>query len=128
MEEDTESSTSIDENTENLDDENPTRFLLSEGLLRFFQPIILNLEETVRKTQLSQAELSAQIDIVSAVIKTELSKTNSQDSAYIEAQTKKLNNIKNRITVISNILQTSQERLLNLHQKIKYSEELQQSQ
>lgn len=50
--ESSESSTSIDENTENFcDDENPTRFLLSEGLLRFFQPIILNLEENVRKTK-----------------------------------------------------------------------------
>jgi hypothetical protein len=37
--------------TENLDDENPTRFLIQEGLLRFFEPIIQNLEETVRKTQ-----------------------------------------------------------------------------
>lgn len=51
MEDDSESSTSIDENTENFCDENPTRFLLSEGLLRFFSPIIINLEEIVKQTK-----------------------------------------------------------------------------
>lgn len=71
-------------------------------------------------------ELNSQIEIVSAVIKTELLKQQNCDPDFLEAQTKRLNNIRNKITVISNILQTSQERLLNLHHKIKQAEESQQ--
>jgi hypothetical protein len=88
----------------------------------------LNFIEKYPNSRLSQAELNSQIDIVAAVVKTELQKQSNLDPVYIEAQTKKLQNIKNRVTVISNILQTSQERLVNLHQKVKQAEELKQSQ
>lgn len=51
LEEDSETSTvtSIDENTENL--ENPTRELLAEGFLQFFSPLVDQLENTVKQTQ-----------------------------------------------------------------------------
>lgn len=51
MERDSDSSTtSLDENTENLCD-NPTRDTLAEGLVNLFQPVVDQLDERVRSTR-----------------------------------------------------------------------------
>ena len=71
--------------------------------------------------RITQIQLNAQLDIVAAVVRSELHKEsqNDQRASNLEVHVKTLNNIKSKITVVSNILQTSQERLAALHQKVQ---------
>uniref|UniRef100_A0A1B6FT46 Biogenesis of lysosome-related organelles complex 1 subunit 7 n=1 Tax=Cuerna arida TaxID=1464854 RepID=A0A1B6FT46_9HEMI len=100
--------TSVDDKTEDFC-ENPTRDTLAEGLMCLLKPTIDQLDERVRATRISQLELKQQIEDLSE----ELKKISAEQSCplALESYTNKLTNTRHKITVISNILQTAQERL-----------------
>lgn len=108
-----------DDNTENFV-ENPTRELLAEGFLGFFKPIIDNLDCRVKETQLSQLNINAQLDILSAVIKDQTNRQMRQDSEVsLDHHLRKLNVIKSKVTVLTTVLQSAQNRLQLMHQRIQ---------
>ncbi|XP_030749656.1 SNAPIN protein homolog isoform X2 [Sitophilus oryzae] len=116
MEMDSESTaTSIDENTENFCD-NPTRDTIAEGLMGLIKPTVDQLDERVRATRLSQLELKQCIESLSEELK-KISEA-QKHSIDLEIYLKKLINAKQRVTVLSNILQTAQERLNKVHMSI----------
>lgn len=104
-----------DENTENFC-ENPTRDTLAEGLVGLFKPAIDVLEERVSATQESQAKLHAQLDTLLVEIKKiqETQKASVDLTDYV----RKLINVKHKVTLVTNILQGTQDRLGKLHQQI----------
>jgi len=108
--------TSVDDKTEDFC-ENPIRDTLAEGLMCLLKPTIDLLDERVRATRVSQLELKQQIDDLSE----ELKKISAEQSCplALEAYTNKLTNTRHKITVISNILQTAQERLQKIQQQSK---------
>lgn len=80
------------------------------------KPIVDDLEEKVKNTRLSQFELTEQL-------KRTLSECHqiahrSPNNPDIEIYVAKLINIKHRVTVVLNILQNSQDRLVVLHNQI----------
>ncbi|KAG5891682.1 hypothetical protein JTB14_020099 [Gonioctena quinquepunctata] len=107
--------TSIDENTENFC-ENPTRDTLAEGLMGLIKPTVDQLDERVRSTRISQLELKQCIESLNEELKniSESQKTTIDFDIYV----KKLINAKQRVTVVSNILQNAQERLNKIHMSI----------
>jgi hypothetical protein len=108
-----------DDNTENLV-ENPTRELLAEGFLGFFKPIIDNLDTRVKETQLAQLNINAQLDILSAVIKDQTNRQIRQDSEVsLDHHLRKLNIIKSKVTVLTTVLQSAQDRLQLMNQRIQ---------
>ncbi|KAL1502164.1 hypothetical protein ABEB36_007350 [Hypothenemus hampei] len=116
MEADTESTaTSIDENTENFC-ENPTRDTIAEGLMGLIKPTVDQLDERVRATRISQLELKQCIESLSEELK-KISKS-QQQSVDLDVYLKKLINAKQRVSVLSNILQNAQERLNKVHMSI----------
>ncbi|XP_044265160.1 SNAPIN protein homolog [Tribolium madens] len=108
--------TSIDENTENFCD-NPTRDTLAEGLMGLIKPTVDQLDERVRATRISQLELKQCIETLCE----ELKKINEsqQSTVDLDAYVKKLINAKQRVTVLSNILQNVQDRLNKVHSSIE---------
>lgn len=117
MDGDTESTaTSVDENTENFCD-NPTRDTLAEGLMGLIKPTVDQLDERVRATRISQLELKQQIESLSEDLKkiTEA----QQYSVDLDVYVKKLMNAKHRVTVLTNVLQSAQDRLNKVHQSIE---------
>ncbi|XP_066249054.1 SNAPIN protein homolog [Euwallacea similis] len=113
MDADTESTgTSIDENTENFC-ENPTRDTIAEGLMGLIKPTVDQLDERVRATRISQLELKQCIDSLAEELK-KVSEA-QQQSVDLDVYLKKLINAKQRVTVLSNILQNAQERLNRVH-------------
>ncbi|KAK6618704.1 hypothetical protein RUM43_013095 [Polyplax serrata] len=117
MEVDTESTnTSVEDKTEDFCD-NPTRDALTEGLMRLLKPTIDQLEEKVRTIRISQVELKQQIESLSEELK-RINGVSSENDFDLEDYVKKLVNVKHKLTVISNILQSSEERLLKLQQNI----------
>lgn len=120
MDADTESTTtSAEENTGNLCD-NPTRDTLAEGILGLLKPTVDQLDERVRATRISQVELKQQIDTLTE----ELKKINQALSNHpdIESYVKKLITCKHKVTVVLNVLQTSQERLNEIRRMISLEE------
>ncbi|KAF7270585.1 hypothetical protein GWI33_016476 [Rhynchophorus ferrugineus] len=116
MDIDTESTaTSLDENTENFCD-NPTRDTIAEGLMGLIKPTVDQLDERVRATRLSQVELRQCIEGLSEELK-RISE-DQKHSIDLEVYLKKLINAKQRVTVLSNILQSAQERLNRVHMSI----------
>lgn len=116
MEKDSDSTvTSIDENTENFCD-NPTRDILAEGLVSLFKPTIDQVDERVRATIAAQTELSTQLDSLSKKLK-EIEDIQSAIPDFNE-KVKKLINVKHKVTVITNVLQASQDRLNEIHRLI----------
>ncbi|XP_063218382.1 SNAPIN protein homolog [Bacillus rossius redtenbacheri] len=116
MDLDTESTTtSIDDKTEDFG-ENPTRDTLAEGLMCLLKPTIDQLDDRVRAVRISQVELKQQIDGLSE----ELKKISDSQACPLEfdAYVRKLMNAKLKVTVVSNILQTAQERLNKVHANI----------
>ncbi|KAG8300744.1 hypothetical protein J6590_069803 [Homalodisca vitripennis] len=112
--------TSVDDKTEDFC-ENPTRDTLAEGLMCLLKPTIDQLDERVRATRISQLELKQQIEDLSE----ELKKISAEQSCplALEAYTNKLTNTRHKITVISNILQTAQERLHKVQSLGKFESE-----
>ncbi|XP_050296258.1 SNAPIN protein homolog [Anthonomus grandis grandis] len=108
--------TSIDENTENFC-ENPTRDTIAEGLMGLIKPTVDQLDERVRATRISQLELKQCIESLSEELK-KISEAQEQ-SIDLEVYLKKLINAKQRVTVLSNILQNAQERLNRVHMSIE---------
>nr|XP_022912949.1 SNAPIN protein homolog [Onthophagus taurus] len=109
--------TSIDdENTENFCD-NPTRDTLAEGLMGLIKPTVDQLDERVKATRLSQIELKQCIDSLGDQLK---NISDSQQSTIdLDVYVKKLQNAKNRVTILTNILQHAQDRLNKVHQSIE---------
>ncbi|CAG9860107.1 unnamed protein product [Phyllotreta striolata] len=104
--------TSIEDNTENFCD-NPTRDTLAEGLMGLIKPTVDQLDERVRATRISQLELKQCIESLSEELKA-ISET-QQNCAELDIYVKKLINAKQRVTLVSNILQTTQQRLNRIH-------------
>ncbi|KAF2883550.1 hypothetical protein ILUMI_22614 [Ignelater luminosus] len=108
--------TSVDENTENFCD-NPTRDTLAEGLMGLIKPTVDQLDERVRATRISQLELKQCIESLSEELK-KISET-QQVTVDLDVYVKKLMNAKHRVTVLTNVLQSAQERLNKVHQSIE---------
>lgn len=104
-----------DENTENFC-ENPTRDTLAEGLVGLFKPALDVLDERVTATKDSQAKLNTQLDLLLIEIKKiqETQKASVDLTDYV----RKLINVKHKVTLVTNILQGTQDRLGKLHQQI----------
>ncbi|XP_043483969.1 SNAPIN protein homolog isoform X2 [Leptopilina heterotoma] len=107
--------TSLDDKTEDFCD-NPTRDALTEGLMSLLKPTVDQLDERIRATRISQIELKQQIDSLNE----ELLKVAEclQQPLELDSYVKKLVNAKQKVTIVSNILQTTQERLNKIHQAI----------
>ncbi|XP_015122194.1 SNAPIN protein homolog [Diachasma alloeum] len=108
--------TSIDDKTEDFC-ENPTRDALTEGLMSLLKPTVDQLDERIRATRISQIELKQQIESLTE----ELVKISEylQCPFELDSYVKKLVNAKQRVTVVSNILQTTQERLNKVHDAVE---------
>ncbi|XP_028131119.1 SNAPIN protein homolog isoform X2 [Diabrotica virgifera virgifera] len=104
--------TSLEDNTENFCD-NPTRDTLAEGLMGLIKPTVDQLDERVRATRISQLELKQCIESLSEELKSiSESQQHTQD---LDIYVKKLINAKQRVTVLTNVLQNTQERLNKVH-------------
>lgn len=110
-----ETSTSL-ENTENFD--NPRRDILAEGFLRLLKPVVDDLEEKVKGTRLQQHELNLQLDAALAECY-KLISAPDKDAEEIELCAKKLNDIRQRVSVVFSVLQNSQDKLAVLRNKIE---------
>lgn len=108
--------TSIDDK---IDDfcENPTRDALTEGLMSLLKPTIDQLDERTRATRICQIELKQRIESLTD----ELSRINEALQCPFETDSyvKKLINAKQTVTIVSNILQTTQDRLNKVHQAVE---------
>ncbi|KZC08370.1 PREDICTED: SNAPIN protein homolog [Dufourea novaeangliae] len=108
--------TSIDDK---IDDfcENPTRDALTEGLMSLLKPTVDQLDERIRATRICQIELKQQIESLTE----ELQRINEALQCPLETDSyvKKLINAKHKITIVSNILQSTQERLNRIHQAVE---------
>ncbi|KAK2583235.1 hypothetical protein KPH14_009252 [Odynerus spinipes] len=108
--------TSIDDK---IDDfcENPTRDALTEGLMSLLKPTVDQLDERIRATRICQIELKQRIESLTD----ELSRINEALQCPFETDSyvKKLINAKQKITIVSNILQTTQDRLNKVHQAVE---------
>lgn len=67
---------------------------------------------------LVQLNLNAQLDALSAIIKDQINRQNKQDRSEFDKALKSLNAIKSRVTVLSNVLQTAQDRLISMNEKV----------
>ncbi|XP_015187077.1 PREDICTED: SNAPIN protein homolog [Polistes dominula] len=112
----TSDNTSIDDKIEDFC-ENPTRDALTEGLMSLLKPTVDQLDERIRATRICQIELKQRIESLSDV----LNKINEALQCPFETDSyvKKLINAKQKITVVSNILQVTQERINKLHQAVE---------
>jgi CII-binding regulator of phage lambda lysogenization HflD len=106
----------IVENTENFCD-NPTRDTLAEGLMGLIKPTVDQLDERVRATRISQLELKQCIETLCEELK-KISDS-QQSTVDLDNYVKKLINAKQRVTVLSNILQNVQDRLNRVHASIE---------
>ncbi|XP_056636943.1 SNAPIN protein homolog [Diorhabda carinulata] len=107
--------TSLEDNTENFCD-NPTRDTLAEGLMGLIKPTVDQLDERVRATRISQLELKQCIESLSEELKS-ISET-QQNTVDLDIYVKKLVNAKQRVIVLTNILQSTQERLTKVHNNL----------
>lgn len=108
--------TSIDDK---IDDfcENPTRDALTEGLMSLLKPTVDQLDERIRATRICQIELKQRVESLTE----ELQRISDALQCPLETDSyvKKLINAKHKITIVSNILQTTQERLNKVHQAVE---------
>lgn len=116
MDEDTISTnTSAEDKTEDFCD-NPTQDTIAEGLLGLIKPTVDLLDEKFKATRTSQLELRLQIE----ALVTELGKISTEQltAVPLDTYTKKLIDAQQKISIVGNILQTTQERLARLQQNI----------
>lgn len=105
-----------DENTEHFCT-NPTRDILAEGILSIFKPAVEKLDERVQATRAAQSELKEQLDALTVQLK-EIEKAQKSIPEFSD-KVRELISIKHKVTVITNILSNSQERLTGLHNLIE---------
>lgn len=116
----TSTATSLDdENTENFGS-NPTRDILAEGILGLFKPSVDKLDQSVQSARESQTELKVQLESLLKQLQ-EIEASQDQMPEF-SGKVKELINIKHKVSVITNVLQTTQERLVGLHQLIEKEE------
>lgn len=112
----TSTATSLDdENTEN-----PHSFILAEGIHNLFKPSVNLLEKSVQSARESQLELKVQLE--SLLKQLQQIEVDQDQMPEFAGKVKELINIKHKVSVITNVLQTTQERLVNLHQLIEKEE------
>lgn len=97
--------TSIEEHTENLCD-NPTRDILADGVISVFKATADQLQESVRTTRDSQQELRVMLDGLSAKLRTV--QRAQETPPVFEEYVRKLISVKHKVTVIYNVLNTTQ--------------------
>lgn len=112
---DASTNTSNEDKTEEFGD-NPTRDTLADGLLSLLRPTIEQLDDRVKATRISQVELKQHLEGLSE----ELKQVAEHQACPLDLDkyVKKLNDAKAKITVVGNILQSSQDRLVKLTQQI----------
>lgn len=77
--------------------------------------------------RLVQLNINAQLDILSAVIKDQINRHNQQDFSELDRALRTLNVIKSKVTVLTNVLQSAQDRLQGLNLKVEAFEVSKQS-
>lgn len=77
--------------------------------------------------RLVQLNINAQIDILSAVIKDQINRQNQQDYSELDKALRTLNVIKSKVTVLTNVIQSAQDRLQSMNQKVEAVEQAKQS-
>lgn len=65
-----------------------------------------------------QLNINAQLDIISAVIKDQINRQNKYSPAEFDKALKTLTTIRSRVTVLSNVLQSAQDRLININDRV----------
>lgn len=65
-----------------------------------------------------QLNVNAQLDILSSVLKDQIVRQNQQDTTALDEALKTLNAIKSRVTVLSNVLQSAQNRLILMNDRV----------
>ncbi|KOC61496.1 SNARE-associated protein Snapin [Habropoda laboriosa] len=108
--------TSIDDK---IDDfcENPTRDALTEGLMSLLKPTVDQLDERIRATRICQIELKQRIESLSEDL--QMINEALQCPLEIDSYIKKLINAKRKITIVGNILQSTQDVLNKMHQGVE---------
>lgn len=104
------------ENTENFCNTG-SRDLLADGIVNIFKPIVEKLDERIHGTRTAQIELKSQLEALSQSLR-EIEKAHHNIPEFSE-KVKELINVKHKVSVIANILTTSQERLAALHKLIE---------
>jgi hypothetical protein len=66
-----------------------------------------------------QLNINAQLDILSAVIRDQVNRQNKQDSSELDQALRTLNVIKSKVTVLTNVLQSAQDRLQSMNLKVE---------
>lgn len=67
---------------------------------------------------LVQLNINAQLDILSAVVKDQIQRTTNQDTTELDKALKTINAIKARVTVLANVLQSTQTRLTLMSERV----------
>ncbi|XP_055379475.1 SNAPIN protein homolog [Condylostylus longicornis] len=117
--------TSLDENTEENFCDNPTRDILAEGIISVFKPTVDKLDERITSLRAVQRDLTEQLNQLDDTL--DKIEDIQQQFPDLNLKARKINGIKTKVTVIANILQSSQERLERLHQLVdshKYHQSL----
>lgn len=74
-------------------------------------------------SRLAQLNINAQLDILTAVIRDQINRQNQQDSTELDKALRTLQVIKSKVTVITNVLQTAQDRLQLMNHKVEAHEQ-----
>lgn len=77
--------------------------------------------------RLVQLNINAQLDILSAVIRDQINRQSQQDFSELDNALRQLTVIKSKVTVLTNVLQSAQDRLQSMNQKVEASELAKQS-
>jgi hypothetical protein len=63
--------------------------------------------------------VNAQIEVLSAVVKDQINRQNQQNSSELDEALRTLLVIKSKVTVLTNVLQSAQDRLQSMHSKVE---------
>lgn len=108
--------TSLDENTENFCD-NPTRDTLADGIICLFISTVDQLQERVKATRSTQNQLKQNLNTLSAKLKA-IDKL-QQTPAPLDDYVRKLINVKHKVTVLFNVLNSAQDRLNRVRAQVE---------
>lgn len=82
----------------------------------------------LKQFRLVQLNINAQLDILSAVIKDQTNRQNQQDNSELDKALRTLNIIKSKVTVLTNVLQSAQDRLQLINRRVEdYNQSKQES-
>lgn len=70
-----------------------------------------------------QLNINAQLDILSAVIKDQLQRQNKHDTSEFDKALRNIHLIKSKVTVITNVLQSAQDRLISMNERVSSLEQ-----